>query len=183
MLWIIIFLIIELLIIISIVTSIYSFFRAVVIRFSFLKKLRELASRKGYTLTEKRKRVASLFKHSSLPDIVFEAEGKKYLIRFITCFKRKRFYHFANAEYFAYFAKIFFVLPLAKKEEDLKGNERFRRIPPLDEQYADLESQVVLLFNPAPVEITYGSKVISNGDHIENCIIYSAKGFLELFEK
>ena len=185
MLWIIIFLLIELLIVVLLAVNIYSFFRAVFIRSSFLKKLRVLSREKGYSLRAERKGFASFFKKSSLPDLILKAGDTEYLIRFITCFKRKRFYHFANSEYFAYFSRIFFALPLASKEEDLKGNERFSRIPPLREEYlkeeADVKKQVVLLFNPSPVEITYGSKVVSNGDKIEDCIIYSGKGFLDLF--
>ena len=187
MLWVVIFLIIEALIVVYIITSVYSFVRAVIIRSSFLKKLRSIVSEKGYTLKSERKAFASFFKSASAPDLILETKETKYLIRFITCYKRKRFYHFANEQYYAFYSKLFFALPLAKQEESLRGQEKFRYLPPLDQKYIDEKAeekpQNVFLFSPAPVEITHLGKILSNGDKIENHLIFSGKGFLEYLSR
>ena len=118
---------------------------------------------------------------------VLKTNEKNYLIRFITCRKRKRFYHFASAEYYAFYSKLFFALPLAKKEESLNIQETFRYLPPLADSFIckeeDLETETILLFSPAPVEISYNGKILSNGSMLEGSTVYNGNGFLDFLRK
>ena len=50
----------------------------------------------------------SLLHYTSRPDIILVTPNEKYMIRFVTCRARKRFYQFVTPEYYAKYMKLHF---------------------------------------------------------------------------
>ena len=182
----IILIIIELIFVLLVLFAIYTFLRALFIRISFLKKLKAIAKEKNYVIIRKRAFFASFFKNASVPDVILKTNDTEYLIRFITCKTRKSFYHFASREYFAHTIKIVFALPLSKEASHLSIFPTFRYLPPLRRELCggseEIKYQTVLLFSPAPVEICYENRVLSNGSRLEDCLIYNGNGFIDFLK-
>ena len=173
----------ELIFVAILLFAIYTFVRAVFIRISFLKKLKALSKEKNYVIIKKRAFFASFFKNAPVPDVILKTNDTEYLIRFITCKARKSFYHFASREYFAHTIKVVFALPLSKEATHLSIFPTFRYLPTLRQEFCEesggTKHQTVLLFSPAPVEICYQNRVLSNGSMLEDCLIYNGNGFID----
>ena len=173
----------ELLFVAILLFAIYTFLRAVLIRISFLRKLKALSKKKDYVIIRKRAFFASFFKNAPVPDVILKTNDTEYLIRFITCKVRKSFYHFASREYFAHTIKVVFALPLSKEASHLSILPTFRYLPALRPEFCgeseEIKRQPVLLFSPAPVEICYENRVLSNGSMLEDYMIYNGNGFID----
>lgn len=167
----------------------YNLVRAVILRLAFLKKLASLCKRKGYKVQKTRLWFASFFAYSEKPDRIVLCDSIRYNIRFITCRARKRFYYFVNSNYYIRIAKMIVALPAARIASEYNPFIKFGYIPPLDSEYTDGEAQTILLFNPAPVEITArnssgtGKIIIGNGDTLDGCLAFNGNGFINFLKE
>lgn len=169
--------------------GVYNWVHAAVLRVMLYSKLGAICRKKGYELQKPRFVFASFFRLSSEPDVIIRTPETEYLLRIITCRARKRVYHFVNHEWFVR-AFRYYVLSLAfHSGEPLTVTKICKYLPPLDGKYIssdiDRRQQVVLLFNPSPLEITYTTKsnqreIGSNNSDFDGWLIYNAKGFEKL---
>ena len=165
--------------------GIYNWVRAIILRFMLYAKLGRISRENGYTIETPRFILASFFKLSAKPDVIIRTSDTEYIVRIITCRARKRIYHFANHEWFVR-AFRYYILSLAfHSGEPLTVTKICKYLPPLGEEYiscGELRRQVVLLFNPSPLEITYTTRtnqreIGTNGSDFDGWMIYNAKGF------
>ena len=172
--------------ILFILKGIYNWVHAIILRISMYAKLGKICHEKDFEIIKPRNMFASMFRFSSKPDIVIRTDGTEYLIRLITCRARKRVYHFVNHEWFVR-AFRYYILTLAfHSGTPFTLTKRCKYLPPLDEKYISAESdrkhQIVLLFNPSPLEITYTTKtnrreIGGNGSFFDGWLIYNANAF------
>lgn len=169
--------------------GVYNWVHAIILRVMLYSKLGSICRKKGYELQKPRAIFASFFKLSSAPDVIIRTPDTEYLLRIITCRARKRVYHFVNHEWFVR-ALRYYVLSLAfHSGEPLTVTKTSKYLPPLDGKYissdTDRKQQVVLLFNPSPLEITYTTRsnqreIGGNDSDFDGWLIYNAKGFEKL---
>lgn len=163
----------------------YNLIRAIILRLVFLAKLNSLCKKRGYKALKTRLWFASFFAYSNKPDRVVICDGKNINIRFITCRARKRFYYFVNSNYYIRCAKIIVALPAARVASESTPFIKFRYIPPLDKKYTVGDVKNILLFSPAPVEITArnssgtGKVAIGNGSELDGCLAFNGNGFID----
>ncbi len=169
-----------------ILKGVYNWVRAIVLRLTFISRLGRICRKNGYELKKPRNIFASFFCLSPKPDITVKVGGTEYLIRFITCRARKRAYHFADHEWFVRAMRLNLLFFLSQGES-LTLFRKLKRLPPIDREYLTEGSQVVLLFNPSPVSITFtGSnrrETGADGAYFDGWLIYSANGFKKLLEQ
>lgn len=170
------------------IKSIFNWLRTIYHRTKLYVNLGKLCRKNTYEMQNVRLPIATLFTYSSKPDIIIKTDDTEYIIRLITCRARKRIYHFANHEFFARAMRVTFMQRFATNPTTYTLFKHFKHLPPLDEKYltdGDLKKQVVLLFNPSPLEISYTSKgskkeIGGNGSNFDGWMIYNAKGFIKL---
>lgn len=172
-----------------IVKGVYNWLHAIILRISLYIKLEKICKRHGFIMERPRFIFASFFRYSKRPDIVIKANGVDYIVRIITCRARKRIYHFVSHEWFVRAFKVYMLLPFMNSE-DMVLFKRAKYIPPVDEKYLkDVKNkkQVVLLFNPSPLDITFTSRqsrrqIGSNGADFDGWLIYNGRAFAELLD-
>lgn len=170
-----------------ILKGIYNWIHAIILRVMLYAKLGKICREKGYEIQKPRSIFASFFRLSSAPDVIIRTSDTEYLLRIITCRARKRVYHFVNHEWFVR-AFRYYVLSLAfHSGEPLTVTKICKYLPPLDGKYIipDCKQQVVLLFNPSPLEISYTTRsnqreIGGNDSDFDGWLIYNAKGFAKL---
>ena len=172
--------------------GLYNWIHAAILRVMLYAKLGRICREKGYELDKPRSIFASFFRLSARPDVVIRTPGVEYIVRIITCRARKRVYHFVNHEWFVR-AFRYYILSLAfHSGEPLTVTKICKYLPPLEDKYisrdAERRQQVVLLFNPSPLEITYTTRtnrreIGSNGTDFDGWLIYNAKGFASLLSE
>ena len=178
-----------------IIKTLYNWIKALILRASFKQKLTKISSKRNYKIKIVGGFWKSLFKYTSKPDIILKTNSQTYMVRFVTCRARKRFYHFVTPEYYAKYMKLFFTM-MAPSRRDVGSSQIGVRlfetsgyIPDFDEEHTKKYDNVkrILLFNPAPIVITCncdGKKEIAgNGSQFCNYTIYTAKGFLNLLDE
>ena len=168
-----------------IVKGIYNWIHAIILRIVLYIELDRICKKKGYKIEKPRFIFASFFCYSKNPDIIIRAGGIEYLVRIITCRARKRIYHFVNHEWFVR-AFRYYILSLAfHSGTPVTLSKICKHLPPLDEKYLQPngnKKQVVLLFNPSPLEITLTTRtnrreIGSNGTDFDGWVIYNGQGF------
>ena len=168
--------------ILFILKGIYNWIHAIILRVMLYAKLSKICREKGYEMKKPRFIFASFFRLSAKPDIVIRTPGTEYVVRIITCRARKRVYHFVNHEWFVR-ALRYYILSLAfHSGTPLTLTKTCKYLPPLDSEYISDGQQVVLLFNPSPLEITYTTRtnqreIGTNSSVFDGWMIYNAKGF------
>ena len=174
--------------------AIYNWIHALILRAVLYLKLLIICKRRGFKMKTPRFFFSSFFLMSKKPDILIKTGDTNYLIRIITCRARKRAYHFVNHEWFVRVFRLYMLLPFMNAEEMAPFKHAFR-LPPLDEKYLsqgaeneDAKPQVVLLFNPSPLEITFTScsnrrEIGTNGSSFDGWLIYNGKAFAELLKR
>ena len=170
------------------VKTIYNWIRAFILRASFKRKLTKLCSEHCYDIKTVGGFWRSLFRYTSKPDIILKTPHTKYIIRFVTCRARKRFYHFVTPQFYAKYMKLYFAMFGASKELGFRMFETSGYIPELDESYTKKSDnvQLILLFNPSPLVINCTSngkkEEAGNGSQFSNYTIYNANGFINLLK-
>ena len=174
------------------IKTIYNWIRSFVLRANFKRKLSKLS----FQLNIKIKIVGgfwkSFFQYTSKPDVILKASTHTYVIRFVSCRARKRFYHFVTPEYYAKYMKLHFATLVPSRRQvsidelGFRFGETAGYIPDFDEEYTKDYGNVkkILLFNPSPIVITCNcdgkKQIVGNGSHFYDYTIYTAKGFLDL---
>lgn len=168
----------------------YNFLRAIILRGKFLHKLEKTCLYKQYRIQKVRPFLASFFRRSDAPDLILTIGDTEYLIRFITCQARKRFYYFITQEYYVRSLRLFTHLPTAVRLDSAHYFAQRKHVPPLNECFLNddtaMRKQLVFLLNPIPAELYYMDRIrkcrmpAENGVQLENYFIYSATGFLDL---
>ncbi len=141
-----------------VVFALFNYMRAFVKRLLFMAKLKKMARGKHWTVRFTRSPFASFFRYSKKPDIVLLTDDTEFVIRYVTAISRKRQYHFASEEHLVTYAQTAYALPMAVKTSEMNGNLKYFHLPeltPLPDPTAGRRRVHVLLFNPAPVNITY----------------------------
>ena len=164
----------------------YNIVRAVILRAALYIRLSKICKKHGYEISRKRPFPASFFGFSRRPDMVIKTASAEYIVRLITCRARKRHYHFVSHEWFVRAFKVYMLLPFLQGDE-LTLFKHVKYIPPLDGEFTGLEKQVVLLFNPSPLEITFTARgsareIASNGSDFDGWLIYNARAFAKILE-
>lgn len=175
--------------ILAVLKGIYNGIHAVILRASFYVKLGKIGRKKGCDIEKPRCMPASFFGYSRRPDIIVRTADTEYLVRIITCRARKRIYHFVDHEWFVRAFRLYLLMPFLSGES-YTILKRCKHLPPLDGSYinaGERRQQVVLLFNPSPLDITYTTRsnrreIGSNGADFDGWLIYNSKGFLKLLE-
>ena len=170
--------------------GIYNWVHAAVLRISLYIRLRGVCKSRGYEMNMPRFIFASFVRYSSRPDVIIKTGGVDYLIRIITCRQRKRVYHFVSHEWYVRVFRYYLLSLAFHSGTPLVLSRRARRLPPLDESFlsgeGDVKKQMVLLFNPSPLEITFnspregGKKVAANGTDYDGWLIYNGKAFSKM---
>ena len=93
-----------------IIKTLYNWIKALILRASFKRKLTKISSKRNYKIKIVGGFWKSLFKYTSKPDIILKTNSQTYMVRFVTCRARKRFYHFVTPEYYAKYMKLFFTM-------------------------------------------------------------------------
>lgn len=170
-----------------IVKGIYNWLHAIILRIMLCIKLDKICKKKGYKIEKPRFIFASFFCYSKNPDIIIRADSTDYLVRIITCRARKRIYHFVNHEWFVRVFR-YYILTLAfHSGTPVTLSKSCKYLPPIDKTYLVADGrnkQVVLLFNPSPLEITYTTRtnhreIGGNGTVFDGWTIYNGKGFVQ----
>ena len=174
------------------VKGVYNFIRAIFLRIKFSHRLENICVKNQYNIKKERSFLASFFRCSDKPDLIVTVSDTDYLIRFVTCFARKRFYYFINPEYYVRSLRIFTKLPTAIKFDSAHFFACRKHIKALKNQFLDTHGVVkkcpVFLINPTPAEIHYLDKAqkcrvaAGNGVELDEYLIYSAKGFLDFLK-
>lgn len=184
-------------------------------RMTLFSKIHSIEKEKIATLKYTRHPLASLFSVSETPDFVVEEGKTVYVCRIISGVSGFRFVHFANPEYYVRFTKMRFFLGgrlriKAQRGQFLQGASVYQSngtstttrrsvkiLPPLNipEQYKvksefdDRKVVPVLIFNPAPCEVTYVTpsktkiQVAFTGDDFYGCKIFTASTFKNYVER
>lgn len=183
---------IEILIAAWVLLCIFNFIRSVFIRASFLLKLKKQCNQLEYTFTRRRRFFSGLLFRKGTPDLIVSTKDTEYLVRFVTCFARKRFYYFVSPYFFVRYVVLHFAPRGANKELPLRLFEMDGHLPAFSEEPTEecsaLKRQKVMLFNPSPVEISYaagkeGIQIAGNGSVYEDWVIYSGGGFLSVISE
>lgn len=170
-----------------IIKWIYNCLRAIVLRIILYIKLAKVCKNKGYIMEKTRFILASFFKYSPKPDIIIRANDIDYIVRVITCRARKRIYHFVNHEWFVRVFR-YYILTLAfHSGTPVTLSKSCKHLPPIDEKYLQHDGrkkQVVLLFNPSPLDITFTTRanrreIGTNGADFDGWVIYNAREFVQ----
>ena len=174
------------------IKTIYNWIRAFVLRSNFKRKLTKLSSQRNYRIEIVGGFWKSLFQYTSKPDVILKASTYTYVIRFVSCRARKRFYHFVTPEYYAKYMKLHFAMLVPSRRQVSIDELGFRLlessgyIPDFDEEYTKEYRNVkkILLFNPSPIVITCNcdgkKEIVGNGSQFCDYTVYTAKGFLDL---
>lgn len=184
---------IELLVLFLLIKGSYNFIRALILRARFCRHLHATSQRFGYSLVKSRAFLASFFRAGTRPDLILCTDDAKYLICFVTCQARKRFYHFIDADRYIRSMKLFISLPMAKKADEIRLFAQLKKAPHLDaallEQDDAKKVVPVLLFNPAPVEISYlneqrtKSPIVGNGAQLYHWYAYDSSAFFHTLQR
>ncbi len=173
------------LVILFVLKAIYNRIRATVLRALLYMKLKKICKKRGFEFTAPRFIFASFFRLSTKPDIVIKTPDEDLIVRIITCFARKRTYHFVNHEWFVRVFKYFLLSLAFHSGEPLTLSRRVLRLPPTDEEFLrpdGRKKQEILLFSPSPLEITFNTssnrrEIASNGTDFEAWLVFNGKGF------
>ena len=162
-----------------------SVLRAIIKRTRFLIRIAGICGKHGYTLRSPRPALASFFRASSKPDLIIHTPACDYHLRFITCIRRKKFYHFISENAYATHFRLGIMLPMAKETSTTALFARYHELPAFDSASDGKPVQSILLFNPLPVEITRfdeksGTEPATNGVKIGRFTVYDASRFTEL---
>ena len=167
----------------------YNIIRAVFLRIVFLHKLKKLCTSKKFRLAFVRNPISSFFKISSTPDMILKSDTAEYVIRLITCRKRKRIWYFINEGLYVRVFRVFFMMRYSHRADPFDISKKLGHIPALDKKYADHRKNVVpvYIFNPSPTEINYINEdneklTAGNGSVIHGTAIYNGNGFLNMLE-
>ncbi|MBQ8407742.1 MAG: hypothetical protein IJY39_02625 [Clostridia bacterium] len=79
-----------------------NFIRAVHIRATALKQLKQYATRNGHKLTVNNNPYLSLFKKTSTPEIIYETPTQRYIISIWATIRRKRTLHLTDFGFYSY---------------------------------------------------------------------------------
>ena len=171
--------------------TLWKYIHAIHVRLKFEKRLTSICDKQGYRVTRLRSSVKSLGRVSASPDFIVKTRDKHYCVRYITTFRSRGYYHFADEEYAASFIRLSYALPMAKKFDEVELGDKFHHFPPL-ELPTDLDGREnverIMLFNPVPLGITIAQSdsqlggIIGNGDKIGCFTIYDGRSFCDLLE-
>ena len=165
--------------------------RAILRRILFMRRLCKICDRRHYRLRRVRNPVMSFFGAGALPDLVVGTQDKEYCVRFVTSIDRGKFYYFANEQYAASYQRGAIALPFARRADTVTYRQRFHYFPPKAiPEYLEGKTGVtwILLFNPAPAEITSFNEaqtkqyVLGNGELIGALAAYDGRTFCQLLE-
>ncbi len=155
--------------------------RACRIRLRFYRRLKRLCKEKKYTLKKKRLIFASFLRCSKKPDLIVETPNEKYAVSFITSKSRKTYVRFITQERYIRTVRAFWVLLFSVKVAELFRYSGMKKAP--KKPNADSGLTPVLLFNPAPLEISYlapnGVRLTGNRQEMFGWKLFDATGFLE----
>lgn len=173
------------LVVLFVLKGIYNWLHAIILRIALYIRLTGICRKKNFRIKTPRFIFASFFRYSSKPDIIIETESVDYLVRIITCRARKRIYHFVSHEWFVRMFRYYILSLPFHSGTPVTLSKCCRRLPPIDEKYTGPDGrkkQVVLLFNPSPLEITCKMgpnrrEICSNGTDFGGWLIYNGKAF------
>ena len=164
-----------------IILTIYRLARAILMRLSFIRKIKKICNDKQYTIKKLRSPLLSIFYKSDKIDLILDTKDTVYNIKFMSSLSRKKVYHFVDTKNYITYLKMYFALPMATKFNESILFLSYHRFPAVEKKQGDNEKYVIL-FNPIPNEITHigddGARhITANGAKIEDFYIYNAKGF------
>lgn len=181
---------IDILLAFFIVLTIIRLVRVICIRLKLMYKINSICKNKKYTLKKVRFPLTSIFYRSKKIDFTVTANGTVYHVKFISSLSSKKVYHFIDENSYVTYLKIFFVLPLAKKESESIHFSSYHRFPSVKKAKKENTEydKYVLLFNPLPSEITYlaeygPNQIAVNGSQIGDFFIYNGNGFCSLLQE
>lgn len=184
----IILMILDIWFIIFIPLSIIRLIRVIIMRISFIRKLRSICNKKRYQIKIHRFPLASVFYKSKKIDLSIIAPDMTYHVKLVASFSSKKVYHFVDKNNYVTYMKTFFMLPMARKVSENIGFVSFHRMPDIEKPYRQAaNAKYILLFNPLPNEITYVDEngrreIAGNGTKLQNVYIYNGKGFCSLID-
>ena len=179
---------------------VYRVLRSFVKRVFLMKKLRELKKTEGLTVKYNKLPFPSLLKLSSVPEITVETKGTIFLIRLFGASSKHRRVHFASPEFTVTIkgkrarsaARVVGsrhrTIVRVSNDYSSPKSGKVRILPKLriPDEYAYSRKKIVpvLIFNPAPHDVTYvtpeKNKVIAafTGDTVYTDIIFTASTFV-----
>ena len=164
----------------------YRLVRAILMRISFMRRLKAICKDKQYTLKKLRSPLASVFYKSDKIDLIVDTNDTVYNVKFISSLSRKKVYHFVDETNYITYLKLYFALPMATKFNESILFLSYHRFPWVEKKEADNE-KYVMLFNPVPNSITYiatdGARhTLDNGEMLGDFVVYNGKGFFSFLK-
>lgn len=193
----------------------YKFLFYLIKRITLHAKIRKIEKEKIATVKYIRSPIASLFRTSDTPDLVIEEGKTVYVCRIVSGVSGFRFVHFANSEYYVRYTKMRFFIGgrlriKAQRGQFLQGASVYQNngssattrrsvkiLPPLNmpeeykikSEFDDRKIIPVLIFNPAPCEVTYVTpsktkiQVAFTGDDFYGYKIFTASTLKNYIER
>lgn len=160
-------------------------------RTKLMRKISKACGSHGYKLLRVRNPFASFFRKSSSPDIIVETPDALYCVRFVTCFMKRRYYHFASEEVCVKVRKVAYALKAGARFmsrvliDSFILWKRIIRFPKLVVPESDKNVCRVWLFNPSPLLISHRNEkgVIEdsfNCSEIFGAITIDGRKFIEV---
>jgi hypothetical protein len=173
--------------ILFVIVAIARFIRAFCMRVKLMRQIKELCKQRDFHLKTHRNPFLSFLYKGKRFDFTIETPQKTYVVKLITCFSKIKIYHFIDEESYVTYFKTFIVLPMATKVTEGVHWSCYHRFPRLEKAEGDNVTHV-LLFNPAPNDITYIDKkgltqIAGNDTVIGDLQLFNGKGFLNAIER
>lgn len=162
---------------------------AVVKRMRLIASLKHICVEKGWQYRQNRAPLASFFAFSSVPDIEIEAHDTLYCIRLFTCINRHWFLHFPKENVVLYTKRYMRLYSrgrgpkIAATVEERVSIKKMRLLPQIKLPETSKAVERILLFNPAPKEISNvnasrtAAEIRGNGDELFGQRICNFKWF------
>lgn len=162
---------------------------AVVKRLRLTAMLKRICAQNRWQYRQNRAAFASFFGFAAQPDIEIETPETLYCIRLFTCVNQRWFLHFPKENVALYTKRYIRLGKRASKSRAVYGNaaservcvKKMRLLPPMKIPETEKTVERILLFNPAPKEISRvnasrtAAEIVGSGDVVFGQRIYNAK--------
>lgn len=184
----IILMLLDILFIFFVILYLIRLIRVIVMRISFICRLKKICNAKRYQIKIHRFPLTSVFYKSKKIDLSIIAPDLTYHVKLIASLSSKKVYHFVDKNNYVTYLKTFFMLPMARSVSENIGFVSFHRMPDIQKPAREASNtRYILLFNPLPSEITYidengRRETAGNGTKLQDVYIYNGKGFCSLID-
>ena len=162
---------------------------AVVKRLHLTAMLKRICAKNRWQYRQNRSAFASFFSFAAQPDIEIETPEILYCIRLFTCVNQRWFLHFPKENVVLYTKRYIRLGRRVSKNRAVFGDaaservrvKKMRLLPPMKIPETEKKVERILLFNPAPKEISRvnasrtAAEIVGSGDVVFGQRIYNAK--------